>query len=125
MPNEEEATNQNPAGDFPIIPRHSHTGTDSPRVDYKDLESINELRTTYNPSELSSGSTEIKAVTFGGARLGDFVLVSAPYNLQGINVNPYVQSNNTIALHLYNSNPSGSAAINLASGTWVIKLLKL
>lgn len=121
----EENVRTNPAGNFPIIPRHSHTGTDSPLVNFNDLDGVTNLRVTYNPIELSSGSTEIKAVTFTGARLGDFVLVSAPYDLQGINVNPYVQSSNVVALHLYNSNPSGSAAINLVSGTWVIKLLKL
>ena len=118
MPNE---TQFDPRGNFPIIPRHSHTGVDSPLIDFKSLDGIRDTRVTYNPGELSSGSSEIISFTVTGARLGDFISVSAPYDLQGIMINPYVQASNIVSINLYNSRPAGSAAVNLASGTWIIK----
>jgi len=120
MTNEENKPD--PAGQFPVIPRHAHTGTDSPLVSFKDLEGAQDIRVTYNPGNIANGSAEITNLTVTGARLGDFVLISAPYDLQTIQATGHVQSSNTVAVHLQNN---GTAAVNLASGTWVVKLIKL
>ena len=101
---------------------HRHTGIDSLRVQFRDLDGVADTRVTYNPGELSSGSAETTDFTVTEARLGDFVLVSAPYNLQSIMASGYVKSSGTVSIRL--ENRSGST-VNLASGTWVIKVIKL
>ena len=114
---------RNAGGDFPVIPTHSHTGVDSSQVDFNNLDGVRDTRVTYNPGELSSGSSEIINFTVMGARFGDFVMTSAPYDLQGINVNSYVQAADRVTINLYNSRPVGSAAVDLASGTWKLKII--
>ena len=65
--------------------------------------------------ETSSG------ITVNGAALGDFVVASAPYDLQDCTVTAYVQAANTVEIRLQNE--SGGQR-NLASGTWTVRVLK-
>jgi hypothetical protein len=71
---------------------------------------------TWDPASLADGAGETSSgITVTGAALGDFVLVSAPYDLQGITCNGYVSAANTVKIRLQNET---GGAIDLASGTW-------
>ena len=107
---------------FQLDERHNHDGINSARLRMKNLSDVQDTRVSYNPGNITAGSAEITDFTVGGARLGDFVLVSAPYDLQTIQVTGYVASSGTVTLNLYNS---GDAAVNLGQGTaWIVKLIK-
>jgi hypothetical protein len=97
-------------------------------VTYTDatwVEMANEgLRETlvWNPGSLADGAGETSAaITVTGAALGDFVLVAAPYDLQGITCNGYVSAANTVKIRLQNETGD---TIDLASGTWKVKVIK-
>lgn len=60
-------------------------------------------------------------ITVTGAALGDHVLVSAPYDLQGILVTAYVSEANTVAIRIHNAT---GGAINLSSGAWKVKVIR-
>lgn len=78
--------------------------------------------TTFDPASLAAGAgTTSSAVTVTGAALGDYVLVSAPYDLAGIMATAYVTAANTVKITLHNTT---GAAVDLASGTWKIRVLK-
>ena len=101
---------------------HTHTGTDSPKVRVRDLQKVFYKEFTYDPGSLADGVGETKQVTgVSGANLGDFVLVSAPYDLQDITVTAYVQATDVVELRLQNE---GAATVDLASGTWRILVIK-
>jgi hypothetical protein len=77
---------------------------------------------TWDPGSLADGAGETSAaITVTGAALGDFVLVSAPYDLQGITCNGYVSAANTVKIRLQNET---GGVIDLASGTWKVKVIK-
>lgn len=103
------------------VASHLHTGTDSPRVDWRNVAGIYTYRVTYNPGSLIDGAGETTDFTTKGADLGDFVLISAPYNLQGILATGYVKATGTTSVRLQNET---GGTIDLASGTWIIKILK-
>lgn len=76
----------------------------------------------WNPGNLADGAGETSAaITVTGAALGDFVLVSAPYDLQDCIVTGYVQAANTVEIRLQNES---TGAIDFASGTWRVQVLK-
>lgn len=78
--------------------------------------------TIFDPASLTTytGATS-SAVTVTGAALGDFVLVSAPYDQAGVMANGYVSAANTVKISVFNAT---AGTIDLASGTWKIKVLK-
>jgi len=76
--------------------------------------------TTYDPASLADGAGETKSLTVTGAALGDFCLVSAPYDLQDVIATCYVQAANTVEIRLQNE--SGST-VDLASGTWRVLII--
>ena len=103
------------------IQRHTHDGVNSPKIDFNNLNRVSDTKVTYNPSELSSGSAETADFIVKPARLSDFVLVSAPYDLQGITATGYVSGKGTVTVQLVNL--SGST-VNLISGTaWILKVI--
>lgn len=107
---------------LPITPDHFHSGLDASKVKIKDLDSVIFLQTTINPSSLLDGAGETIQVTgVSGATLGDWVLVSAPYDLQDITVTAYVQANDIVEIRIQNE--SGST-IDLANGIWRILVIK-
>lgn len=78
---------------------------------------------TWDPGDLADGAGETSsAITVTGAALGDFVIVSAPYDLQGITCNGYVSAANEVKIRLQNETGGN---INLASGTWRAMIIKL
>jgi len=101
---------------------HNHNGFGSTKIKIEDLDTITQIQTTINPSSLVDGAGETHQVTeVIGAVIGDFVVVSAPYDLQGLTVTSYVQSNNTVEIRIQNET---GGTIDLASGTWRILLIK-
>jgi hypothetical protein len=77
---------------------------------------------TWNPGSLAGGAGETSAgITVKGAEFGDFVLVAAPYDLQGITCNGYVSSVNTVKIRIQNETGS---TIDLAEGIWKVKVIK-
>jgi len=103
------------------VAQHRHSGIDAPKIRVKDLNSVIYKEATVNPSSLADGVGETKSVTVVGAQLGDFVLVSAPYDLQDITVTAYVQAADTVEIRIQNE---GAATVDLASGTWRILIIK-
>jgi len=78
--------------------------------------------TTWNPGTVASASgTTSSAITVTGAALGDFVMVAAPYDLQGVQATAYVNAANSIQIRL--TNLTGSS-VTLASGSWRVRVVK-
>ena len=100
---------------------HLHTGLDVQKVLFKDLDIITYTEVTINPGSLVDGAGETQSVTIEGVNLGDFVLVSASYDLQDITVTGYVQAQDTVEIRIQNE--SGGTK-DLASGTWRIIVIK-
>jgi len=78
--------------------------------------------TTWNPGSLADGVGETSApITVTDAKLGDFVWVSAPYDLQDMIVTGYVQAADTVEIRIQNET---GGVIDLASGTWKVLVFK-
>lgn len=78
--------------------------------------------TTFDPASLTTYTgTTSSAITVTGAALGDFVLVSAPYTQAGVNIEGYVSAANAVTISVFNAT---AGTVDLASGTWKIKVLK-
>ncbi|MBA7690314.1 hypothetical protein ES703_98839 [subsurface metagenome] len=76
----------------------------------------------WDPGNLVDGAGETSSgITVTGAAPGDFVLVSAPYDLQDCVASGYVQAADTVEIRLQNE--SGGTR-NFASGTWRIRVIK-
>ena len=75
----------------------------------------------WDPGNLVDGAGETKQLTVTGAALGDYVLVSAPYDLQDMVATAYVQAANTVEIRLQNES---TGAIDLVSGDWKVKVIK-
>lgn len=77
---------------------------------------------TWDPSSLADGSGETSSsITVSNAAFGDYVLVSAPYDLQGITCNGYVDAANSVKIRLQNET---GGTIDLGSGSWKVRVLK-
>ena len=76
---------------------------------------------TWDPASIASGATVTTTATVSGASLGDFTLASFSLSLQGMQLTSYVNAADTVTVVL--SNLSG-AAVNLASGTLAVLVLK-
>ena len=105
-----------------IVPDHFHSGFDNSRIRLKDLDTVFFKQATINPVSLLDGAGETVQVTgVTGATLGDWVLVSAPYDLQDITVTAYVQATGVVEIRIQNE---GAATVDLASGIWRILVIK-
>ncbi len=77
---------------------------------------------SWDPASIATGSgASSSTVTVTGAAFGDFVIVSAPYDLQGLLATAYVSAANSVVIRLHNATGS---AIDLASGTWNLRVVK-
>ena len=104
------------------LPDHFHNGFDASRVRIQDLDTVYFMQTTINPASLADGAGETIQVTeVPGASLGDFVLVSAPYDLQDITVTAYVQAKGVVEIRIQNESTN---TVNLESGTWRLLIIK-
>ena len=106
----------------PPLQDHQHNGIDTTHIRFKDLDIVFFKQTTLNPSSLVDGAGETLQVTgVAGATLGDWVLISAPYDLQDITVTAYVQATGVVEIRLQNESRN---TINLASGIWRILIIR-
>ena len=80
---------------------------------------INQIE-TIDFAEIASGAQEVVQKTVTGAALGDFVIVTADADQLDLVLSGYVSAANTV--EVVASNLTGSA-VNLASGTFNIKVL--
>ena len=77
---------------------------------------------TWDPANLVDGAGETSnSITVTGAALGDYVVVAAPYDLQGMICSGYVSASNTVKIRVQNES---GGAIDLASGVWKVKVTK-
>lgn len=91
-------------------------------VDLTEDEHRLEGSLVWNPGNLVDGAGETStAITVTGAAFGDYVLAAAPYDLQGIVCTAYVSAANTVKIRLQNET---TGAIDLASGTWKVRVLQ-
>jgi hypothetical protein len=82
-----------------------------------------EAQATISPPLLASGSSQIiGTISVLGAAFGDFVQVSASYDLQGCLVTGYVSSANNVKIA--QANLTGGNITLGASGTWKVKAIK-
>jgi hypothetical protein len=91
---------------------------------YDVTEAMHLLEATivWDPANLVDGAGETSSgITVTGAAFGDYVLVGAPYDLQGITCTAYVSAADTVKIRLQNET---GGAINLASGTWKVRVLQ-
>jgi hypothetical protein len=75
--------------------------------------------TTWDPPSVGTGGTTTTTITVTGANLGDYCMVSAPYDLQTVQAACYVSSSNTVTIRIYNP---PITAVDLASGTWKVRV---
>ena len=77
---------------------------------------------TIDPANLAAGAEQTLAtITVTGASLGDYVTISAPYDLQGCMITGYVSAADTVTIRQRNGT---AGAIDLASGTWRARVVK-
>lgn len=78
---------------------------------------------TYDPGSLADGAGETSgAITVTGAAFNDFVLVAAPYDLAGVIATAYVSAADTVRIRVQNET---GGVVDLASGSWKLRVLKL
>lgn len=85
------------------------------------LTVVADTTATIDPAGLADGAGATAAVAVTNAALGDYVLVGAPYDLQDHTVTGYVQAAGTVEVRIQNES---GGSVNLASGTWKIKVLR-
>ncbi len=68
----------------------------------------------------SSGLTSA-VLTAPGAALGDFAVVAAPYDLQGLQATASVNATDSVVIRLNNLTGSG---VTLGAGTWRVRVIK-
>ncbi len=89
---------------------------------FTEIPRLLEGSLTWNVGSLVDGAGETSGnITVTGAALGDFVIVSAPVNMQGLIAYGYVSAANTANIRVQNE--SGST-VDLAEGTWKVRVIK-
>jgi hypothetical protein len=91
---------------------------------WKQFASIDSQDTlVWDPGSLADGAGETSsAITIAGScAFGDYVLVAAPYDLQGITCTAYVSAPDTVKIRLQNES---TGVLDLASGTWRVKVIR-
>jgi hypothetical protein len=80
------------------------------------------VTSVFDPASLTTYTgTASSAITITGAALGDYVMVTAPYDLTGIIASGTVSAANAVKITVFNAT---GGTIDLASGMWKIKVLK-
>lgn len=75
----------------------------------------------WNPGNLVDGAGETSPpITMTDVQFSDYVLVAAPYDLQGVICTAYVSATHTVRIRLQNET---GGAVDLASGTWYVRAL--
>lgn len=76
----------------------------------------------YDPPNLIDGAGVTTTIALAGAGLGDMVIGSFSLDIQGMTVTYYVSAANVVSIRFQNES---GGAIDLASGTLNVKLIKL
>lgn len=77
---------------------------------------------SWTPGTIASASgLTSSAQSLSAAALGDFAIVAAPYDLQGLVATAYVNAAGNVKVRLNNLT---GAAVTLAAGTWRVRLIK-
>lgn len=76
---------------------------------------------TIDPASIAAGAQATTTVTVQGAKLGDFAMATAPYDLQAVGLHAYVSAANTVTILLKNGT---AGAVDLASGVWTVKVFR-
>jgi len=86
----------------------------------EDLSYLPPVTATWDPGSLADGVGETSsAIAYPGVALGLFAVEAiAPYDLQGITLNAYVDAANSVKARLQNET---AGVIDLASGTWAFQ----
>src|SRR5215510_8346160 len=83
---------------------------------------IADLFVTVDPPSLSANTGVTSAdLPIPGTRLGDLLLIGAPYDLQSLTVTGYVKSPGIVVLRLQNGT---GGPVDLPSGTWHLKVIR-
>lgn len=81
-----------------------------------------EASASWDPASIAAGAgLSSSAITVTGAAFGDFVLVAAPYDLQGLTCTGYVSAANNVTIRLHNGTGS---AIDPGSGNWAVRVVR-
>lgn len=98
-------------------------GTDCANL-VEDLSYLPPVTFTWNPGSLADGAGETSAaVPYPGATLGGVsVQAIAPYDLQGVTCNAWVDAANSCKVRLQNET---AGTIDLASGTWTLQARRI
>lgn len=105
-------------------------GTHTEALGYKKIREpaqsywtgIINVNVTYDPPSIAANAGVVSAaLTVTGAEIGDRVNVFPPYTTQGIMVYGDVSAADTVKLSLFNPT---AGAIDLASGSWQIQVVK-
>ena len=98
-------------------------GTDCTNL-VEDLSYLPPVTFTWNPGSLADGAGETSAaVPYPGATLGGVsVQAIAPYDLQGVTCNAWVDAANSCKVRLKNET---AGTIDLASGTWTLQARRI
>lgn len=76
----------------------------------------------WDPASLVDGAgASSPGITITGAAFGDAVLVLPPYDMQGLIYFGYVSLADTVKIHVQNET---TGTVDLASGTWKLRVLK-
>jgi len=79
--------------------------------------------TTWDPISLADGEgiTSPSSITMAGVVFGDYIMVSAPYDLQGVTATAYVSGTNSVKIRLQNET---GGTVDFASGTWKVRVIR-
>lgn len=81
-----------------------------------------EVSASWTPGTLASGGgASLTGIALSGAAFGDFVMVAAPYDLQGLVATASVSAANTLVIRLQNGTGAG---VTLGAGSWKLRLFK-
>lgn len=92
--------------------------------DRKELfrEIVANVTVTVDPASISDGDSATLEVDVPGARLGDFVLYAAPYDLADLDAGAaYVSADDKVSIPLFNNT---GGAVDLDEGEWKVKVLR-
>lgn len=105
-----------------VVPGFHGSGLATAFISAAHLTPIEYVSTlVWNPANLIDGAGETSPdIAVAGARLSDFALVAAPYDLQGIIATAYVQASDVVKIRIQNET---TGTINLASDTWQVRVL--
>lgn len=89
---------------------------------WKDAAGAIDASFTYDPPSLAAGASVVSGdFAVAGAALGDYVQVAAPYDLVGVRAGAYVKAAGIVVVILTNTT---GAAVDLASGTWKVRVTR-